>query len=490
MAILKCLSAKGTVKNILKYVTNKEKTEEKIISGQGCCPETAYEEMTATKLQWGKTEGIQYFHIIQSFKPGEVSPEKAHAIALEFAANQLKGYECIIATHIDKEHIHNHIVLNSVNQENGKKYHSTKQTLLELKKENNHLCEREKLSTIDLDKRAAQRITSGELRKVLRGETCWKDELREAIDKAKTYSNSLEELKENLRRDYNIQTKIQNKNIKYLHPGQKQYIGGQKLGNDYNKEELNYGFNQRTTKNIRTETIPSQPTRSGTSAAAGDPAGAFHLFFRPGGNTSRTNDHDQTPHEEPGRSRIRQENPDQGSKGLQRNLEAPDRKPEQQRGENIQGVEYQPGQPSPDTAISQQQPQTQRRRTSAFNPEYPDRIIYDQIVHRARSQDDFWSNTADRDHQRGNHPDINPAAEPLAGTQMDKERTDSSHGQSGADRKNQSWGKEINEIVLEAVKEGLRNIKEDKAAVTPEPAPMKLRSEGIIREKREHGMER
>jgi hypothetical protein len=150
MAVIKFLSSKSKIGGILRYVKNIEKTDEKIISGINCNDKMAKEEMTLTKEMHQKTEGRQYYHLIQSFKPGEVEPEKAHEIGKELAENKFENYECVVCTHIDKDHIHNHIIINSVNKETGRMYHSTKQTLREIKLQNDKICERERLSIPEL----------------------------------------------------------------------------------------------------------------------------------------------------------------------------------------------------------------------------------------------------------------------------------------------------------------------------------------------------
>ena len=76
----------------------------------------------------GKMDGVQYYHLIQSFKPGEATPELALEIAKEFAEEHLPGFEAVIAVHVDKEHIHAHTIFNSVNAVTGKKYHSNDQS--------------------------------------------------------------------------------------------------------------------------------------------------------------------------------------------------------------------------------------------------------------------------------------------------------------------------------------------------------------------------
>jgi len=129
MAITKILARRGGLKDAIKYVTNGDKTHGKaLIATQDCTLNTAYAAMMKTKQAHHKTDGIQLFHIIQSFKPGEVTPELALKIAQEFVSTHLPGYEAVIAVHTDRHHIHAHIVFNSVNWKTGEKYHSNAQS--------------------------------------------------------------------------------------------------------------------------------------------------------------------------------------------------------------------------------------------------------------------------------------------------------------------------------------------------------------------------
>lgn len=142
MAIIKAVNSKASIGKAINYITKEEKTEEKLISGKDCNPHTAIDEMKATKEQWGKTEGRQYKHYVQSFNPEDkITPEKAHEIGNKLMNNteKFKGYEVIMATHVDKGHIHNHFIVNSVNFENGKKYHESKKDLQMLKEKNDEL---------------------------------------------------------------------------------------------------------------------------------------------------------------------------------------------------------------------------------------------------------------------------------------------------------------------------------------------------------------
>ena len=110
------------------YAMNPEKTEQSFFVTAVNCGDvsTAYREMMETKRSWHKEGGVLGYHFIQSFVPGEVTPEQAHAIGKEFV-DKLFGnrYEVIIGTHLDKAHLHNHIVVNSVSYVDGKKYHSS-----------------------------------------------------------------------------------------------------------------------------------------------------------------------------------------------------------------------------------------------------------------------------------------------------------------------------------------------------------------------------
>ena len=132
MSIIHFANSKGQntsgFKKLLGYVSKEKKTkleDRRFVSGVNCSPESAYEEMQLTKHANGKTGGRLYYHLVQSFPKGyDIKPELAHKIALEFTEKAFKDYECVVATHIDREHIHSHIVFNSVSFQTGNKYHS------------------------------------------------------------------------------------------------------------------------------------------------------------------------------------------------------------------------------------------------------------------------------------------------------------------------------------------------------------------------------
>ncbi len=150
MAITKTLYRNGGLAQAIQYITNPDKTDQCVLVDHfNCDPGFAYQQMMNTKRRFHKTDGRQCYHIIQSFKPDEISPELAHEIAKRFAAEHLQGYEAVIGTHVDKGHIHSHIVFNSVNADTGIKYHSTLQNYYQqIRGISDRLCRENGLSII------------------------------------------------------------------------------------------------------------------------------------------------------------------------------------------------------------------------------------------------------------------------------------------------------------------------------------------------------
>ena len=137
----------------IEYAINPEKTEEvRFVDALNCNSiETAFDEMRATKQNFKKTGGVLGYHFIQSFAPGEVTPEQAHKIGVEFARRMFGDqFEVVIWTHLDKAHPHNHIVVNSVSFVDGHKYHSSPESYYnEVRAASDELCRENGLSVID-----------------------------------------------------------------------------------------------------------------------------------------------------------------------------------------------------------------------------------------------------------------------------------------------------------------------------------------------------
>ena len=150
MAITKILYRNGGLAQAIQYITNPDKTDQCVLVDHfNCDPGFAYQQMMNTKRRFHKTDGRQCYHIIQSFKPDEITQELAHEIAKQFAAEHLFGYEAVIATHVDKAHIHSHIVFNSVNAVTGKMYHSTRENYYQqIRRISDRLCRENGLSII------------------------------------------------------------------------------------------------------------------------------------------------------------------------------------------------------------------------------------------------------------------------------------------------------------------------------------------------------
>lgn len=140
MAIIKFTSGKINLRIVINYVCNKEKTTDKLISGKDCMPESCEYEFAEVKKAFGKTDGRTYYHMIQSFSPDDrITPEQAHEVGLQMA-ELFEGYQVLVVTHTNKAHTHNHLVINSVNFENGKKLTISNQELERIKNYSNSIC--------------------------------------------------------------------------------------------------------------------------------------------------------------------------------------------------------------------------------------------------------------------------------------------------------------------------------------------------------------
>ena len=180
MAIIEAISSKANLKTIINYVTQDKKTNEKLITGKDCLAESSLEEMLYTKNLYHKNSGRQYIHIIQSFDSNDnLSKEKVHKAGLELA-EKFNGFQVLVATHIDKEHLHNHLIINSVSFENGYKIQMSKKDLQDLKNYSDEICLKIGGSVIP-KKEKTNYIKRNDYRVAQRGNS-WKFKLINAID--------------------------------------------------------------------------------------------------------------------------------------------------------------------------------------------------------------------------------------------------------------------------------------------------------------------
>lgn len=209
MAIIKALGggkSRGSTNNSLDYITDKEKAD--LIYTKDCS-EDFKKDFQDTKEIWEKTEGRQYYHIVQSFeKEDYVTLEKAHEIGQKFISDneKFKEYQVVMATHQDKDHIHNHIIINSVSMETGKKFEFNPKDLLESKELSNEICKDYGFMEIDLEKtkkleleKSQERYSLSEKALLEKGVNTFSNELRTILDNAREKSKTYQEFKENLK---------------------------------------------------------------------------------------------------------------------------------------------------------------------------------------------------------------------------------------------------------------------------------------------------
>ena len=235
MAVTKTHPIKSTLKAAIDYICNPDKTDGKLlVSSFGCVAETADIE-----FEWTRRHSIDKGthlgrHLIQAFEPGEVSAEEAHEIGMQLAKEILGGkYEFVLTTHIDKGHIHNHLIFNAVSFTDHKHYHSNKRSYHEIRRVSDRLCREHGLSVIVpgrdkgksyIEHQAAQNGTS------------YKAKLKAAIDRLIPVSSSLEDLLARLQREgYEIK---QGKYISARAPNQERFTRLKTLGADYTEEAV------------------------------------------------------------------------------------------------------------------------------------------------------------------------------------------------------------------------------------------------------------
>lgn len=240
MATIK-LSNTKVANRLISYAEKRAEQRE----GVDCPSEYAKSQMTATRELWGKNDGIQAHHVIQSFKPGEVTPEMANQIGQDLARDIAKGHECVVYTHTDKDHIHNHIVINSVSYEDGRKFHAHgKEAIDKVREASDRLCKERNLSVVK-EPSAEQRYARAEYGLAKRGQISWKDEIREVVDHERQHSTNYDEFKKNLTEKYGIEVKERGKNISFKHPESQKFVRGKTLGLAYERGTLEDGFNRQ-----------------------------------------------------------------------------------------------------------------------------------------------------------------------------------------------------------------------------------------------------
>ena len=186
------------MKGVIDYCCQDKKvydeiSNQRLVSGVNCDGENAFAEFLATKKSYKKTDGMNFYQYVQSFSPEEnITPHQAHEIAIEFAEKAWTGYEVLVATHCDAQHIHSHFVINSVSFENDKKLRQNPNTLKSLRALSDEICRHHNFSTLEPYNKDGMKISTREYRTAVKGQS-WKFKLMNDIDKAMNISGSKED---------------------------------------------------------------------------------------------------------------------------------------------------------------------------------------------------------------------------------------------------------------------------------------------------------
>ncbi len=182
--------SRAAMRGVMLYVMQKMKTTwegEPLVSGINCQPQSVYDDFLNTKLLYHKDGGVMFYHMVQSFPKGAaVDPQQAHEAARRLA-EYFDDCEVLVCTHVDREHIHSHCVINSVNFETGKKLHMAKEQIQELMRRNDMICQEMGLPVFDAPTQQARGMSGAEYHTALKGQS-WKLRLMNTIDACMKYA--------------------------------------------------------------------------------------------------------------------------------------------------------------------------------------------------------------------------------------------------------------------------------------------------------------
>lgn len=236
------------MKFVLKYIQREDKTlfeGMKLVSGVNCSPQSVYQEFINTKLFHGKDSQRMYYHFVQSFPPTEnITPQTAHEIALKLA-NHYKDFEVLVSTHVDRDHIHSHFIINSVSFETGLKLHQPAATIQELRQKSDALCMEYGLSVCQPKEQRTKPIPAGEYHAAARGES-WKMRLINTIDECMRYAKTKERFIEMMESEgYLVKWTDSRKSITYTTPGGNRCRDDRLHEQKYLKEGMEHEFRIR-----------------------------------------------------------------------------------------------------------------------------------------------------------------------------------------------------------------------------------------------------
>ena len=260
----------------MRYTMQNKKTEcdgQQLVTGINCQPDSVYADFMTTKRLHHKTDGVLFYHMVQSFPKGEaVDPVTAHAAALKLA-EYYEGYEVLVCTHTDREHIHSHFLINSVNFDTGKKLHIAKEQLQELRQRNDHVCVEFSLPVFKPTdgKEKTKTMSIGEYHTAARGQSK-KLQLMNIINDCMRHASSREEFIALMESEgYKVRWETSRRNITYTTPSGWQCRDRLLFGDKYLKEKMEYEFRIRT-EIIHGRAVGEEPSRADGAAHTADAA--------------------------------------------------------------------------------------------------------------------------------------------------------------------------------------------------------------------------
>ncbi len=220
----------------------------KLVSGQNCIPNSAYTEFMATKNQFGKANGVFFKQYVQSFKPNTATPEIIHQIGIE-TAKYFDRFEVVVATHIDRDHWHNHFVVNSVNCKTGLKIQINEKGLEELRNYSDKICQQFGVEVLKPYTKPKQKsMNTREYRSAMKGES-WKFALMAMIDQAMKHCRTIDEFKKFMKRNrYDVKWQDNYKYITYTCPNSMKCRDIRLHEEKYRKENMELEFRLRGTQ--------------------------------------------------------------------------------------------------------------------------------------------------------------------------------------------------------------------------------------------------
>ena len=241
----------GCMRAVMRYTMQDKKTQfegRALVTGINCQPESVYADFMTTKRLYHKTDGVLFYHMVQSFPKGEaVDPATAHAAALKLA-EYYEGCEVLVCTHTDRAHIHSHFLINSVNFDTGKKLHIAQEQLQELRQRNDQVCAGLSLPVFQPreQKRKSKTMTTAEYHTAARGQSK-KLQLMNIINDCMRHASSREEFIALMESEgYTVRWEKSRRNITYTTPSGWQCRDRLLFGDKYLKENMEYEFRLRT----------------------------------------------------------------------------------------------------------------------------------------------------------------------------------------------------------------------------------------------------